>query len=130
MYTKKISIKKYTVFIFVMILFMFYVWGYFSHRNQIFPYQQLRKINVFFLNIVKKDFPEKDRFNDLSSKTEIKCSKLAPVILVTGQSNSANHYLSEKYENRGTDHLTLLRPLFPYLFSLFRENHVFTNLPE
>ena len=60
MFTKKISIKKYTVFIFVMILFMFYVWGYFSHRNQIFPYQQLRKIKVLFLNILKKDFPEND----------------------------------------------------------------------
>ena len=99
MFTKKISIKKYTVFIFVMILFMFYVWGYFSHRNQIFPYQQLRKINVLFLNILKQDFPENDRYHDLSSKTKIKCSKLAPVILVTGQSNSANHALSEKYEN-------------------------------
>jgi hypothetical protein len=47
----------------------------------------------------REGFSQVHRYHDLSSKQEVTCPQNAQVIVIAGQSNSANYVMSKKYKN-------------------------------
>jgi hypothetical protein len=90
--------KLYLVCIMLLTFCAGFIYRYISVRNQLFPYNQLRMVKELIIN----PYPNKKitnlrqlEFDDISNKKEIDCQLLKGkrnmVVLVLGQSNSANY---------------------------------------
>lgn len=102
---REVAIPKRS-FLYIALIFFGYVSGVYSFSQQLWPVNVITaRHNAFVAESLSSNFNELGAFSNLATKKEVRCptqDDSTMVILVIGQSNSANH-AEKKYKSKYTD---------------------------